>query len=171
MNAGVVPIVPRPARGTVLGFDFGTRRIGIALGEYELGTAHPLETIDAEDNQTRFGRIADLLTEWRPVALVVGLPLAMSGEAHAMTARATRFANQLHGRFNLPVFYADERLTSVEAGAKLHEAGGSSRDKAALDALAAQRILLDHFARSKPLDRPVASDGAKPVPEAANEST
>lgn len=137
--------------GTLLGFDFGTRRIGIAVGEGESGLAHPLETIDAEDNATRFARIAGLIAEWRPVALVVGLPLSLEGEAHAMTQRCRRFANQLHGRFNLPVFFVDERLTSAEAAERLREAGGAQRQKKSLDQLAAQRILQDHLARHETL--------------------
>ncbi len=142
MNGSVPPV----SGGTVLAFDFGTRRIGVAVGERETGTAHPLETIDAEDNQTRFARIAAMLQEWRPVELVVGLPLSMDGAAHEMTLRCQRFANQLRGRYDLPVYFVDERLTSADAESCLTEAGGSRFDKAAIDALAAQRILLDHLA-------------------------
>lgn len=138
--------------GTVLAFDFGTRRIGVAVGERETGTAHPLETIDAEDNQTRFARIGAMIQEWRPVELVVGLPLSMDGTEHEMTLRCQRFANQLRGRYNLQVHFADERLTSADAATRLFEAGGSSFDKAAIDALAAQRILLDHLARTDAMD-------------------
>lgn len=138
--------------GTVLAFDFGIRRIGVAVGERETGTAHPLETIEAEDNQTRFARIGAMIQEWQPVELVVGRPLFMDGAEHEMTLRCQRFANQLRGRYNLPVHFADERLTSVDAEELLHEAGGSRFDKAAIDALAAQRILLDHLARTDAMD-------------------
>ena len=136
------------AGGTVLAFDFGTRRIGVAVGERETGTAHPLETIDAEDNDTRFTRIGAMILEWRPAELVVGLPLSMDGTEHEMTLRCQRFANQLRGRYALPVHFVDERLTSADAEMRLHEAGGSCFDKAAIDALAAQCILLDHLART-----------------------
>jgi len=139
---------PTRMGGTVLAFDFGTRRIGVAVGERETGTAHPLETIEAEDNLTRFARIGAILKEWRPVELVVGLPVFMDGTTHEMTLRCQRFANQLRGRYNLPVHFADERLTSADAATRLFEAGGSRFDKAAIDALAAQRILLDHLART-----------------------
>ena len=105
-----------PARqGTVLAFDFGEKRIGVAVGEWALRQAHPLTVIRSEANAERFARIAELLREWQPVGLVVGVPLALDGTPHAMTARCTRFANQLRGRFGLPVETAEERLTSVEA--------------------------------------------------------
>lgn len=132
--------------GTVLAFDFGEKRIGVAIGETLLGQAHPLTTLHAPSNQERFGAIQALLDEWRPVLLVVGLPISLDGEAHAMTARCTRFANQLRGRFNLPVAYADERLTSLDAEERLRETGHSAKTaKAHLDAVAAQLILQSYF--------------------------
>jgi len=133
-------------RGTVLAFDFGLKRIGVAVGDWEIRGAHPLETIAAEDNDTRFARITALLAEWRPGQLVVGLPLSMDGGEHDLTRRARRFANQLQGRYRLPVVLVDERLTSFDADLRLREAGvkGSAR-KGWNDALAAQQILQDHF--------------------------
>ncbi|HRH80514.1 MAG TPA: Holliday junction resolvase RuvX [Thiobacillaceae bacterium] len=133
-------------RGTVLAFDFGLKRIGVAVGEWETGTAHALEVIAGEANGPRFARIAALIGEWRPVELVVGLPLGLDGTEHEMTHRCRRFANQLHGRFALPVVLVDERLTSAAAESELAEAGvrGVHR-KAALDGMAARRILQDHF--------------------------
>ena len=97
--------------GTVLAFDFGTRRIGVAVGEAMLKNARPLTTIDAAANDARFAAIGRLIAEWQPARLVVGLPLALDGSAHEMTARSRRFANQLHGRFGLPVALVDERLS------------------------------------------------------------
>lgn len=133
-------------RGTVLAFDFGLKRIGVAVGDWETRSAHPLETIASEVNEARFGRIAALIGEWRPVALVAGLPLSMDGGEHDLTRRARRFANQLNGRFGLPVTMVDERLTSFDADLRLREAGVKGRDRKGLDdALAAQRILQDHF--------------------------
>ncbi len=133
-------------RGSVLAFDFGTRRIGVAMGEWETGTAHALETIAAEANDARFGRIAELIAEWRPAELVVGLPLTLEGEEHELTRRCRRFANQLHGRYGLPVRLVDERLTSVEAERRLAEAGvRGERRRALTDRLAAQEILQDYF--------------------------
>ncbi len=132
--------------GTLLAFDFGLRRIGVAVGDFETRLAHPLECIDGEANELRFGRIAQLIAEWRPVQLVVGLPLSMDGEEHDLTRRSRRFANQLHGRFNLPVAMVDERLTSFDADLRLREAGvkGSLR-KGLDDTLAAQQILQDYL--------------------------
>jgi putative Holliday junction resolvase len=135
-------------RGAVLAFDFGAKRIGVAVGEWETRMAHPLETIADETNAVRFSRIAELLGEWRPVELVVGLPMSLDGEEHAMSKRCRRFANQLNGRFGLPVHLVDERLTSVAAESRLREAGiGIRNNKAAVDSLAAQEILQDYFSR------------------------
>ncbi len=138
-----------PARqGTVLAFDFGEKRIGVAVGEWALRQAHPLTVIRSEANVERFARIAELLREWQPVGLVVGVPLALDGTPHAMTARCTRFANQLRGRFGLPVETAEERLTSVEAEERLREAGHNARGaRDHIDAMAAQIILQCHFER------------------------
>lgn len=133
----------------MLAFDFGEKRIGVAVGEWETRTAHPIETIAAEANAPRFARIGELIGEWRPVELVVGLALGLDGEEHELTRRCRRFANQLNGRFGLPVRLVDERLTSVEAERRLRETGRAVRDnKAAVDSLAAQEILQDHFSRT-----------------------
>lgn len=134
------------SRGTVLAFDFGEKRIGVAVGETELRQAHPLLTIAAITNAERFGRIGELIAEWRPVLLVVGRPLSLDGEAHALTARCERFANQLHGRFKLPVEFADERLSSSDAELRLREIGHSGRKaKADIDTVAALVILEGYF--------------------------
>ena len=135
-------------KGALLAFDFGLRRIGIATGDWETRMAHPLEVIDAEDNATRFGRIAALIAEWQPVELVVGLPLSMDGQEHELSRRAQRFANQLNGRFGLPVTLVDERLTSFDADLRLREAGVKGRARKGLDdSLAAQQILQDRLDR------------------------
>jgi putative holliday junction resolvase len=137
---------PRAESGTVLAFDFGLKRIGVAIGESLLGQARSLMAIKAETNDARFAALARLIQEWQPSQLVVGLPLALDGTEHAMTARCRRFANQLVGRFGLPVTLIDERLTSASAEAQLREAGLDWRSrKAAIDALAAQHILQDYF--------------------------
>jgi putative Holliday junction resolvase len=128
-----------PERGTrtVLAFDFGLKRIGIAVGEPELGTAHPLPAIAAPG----FDLITKLISEWRPAALVVGLPVAERGE-HPLAKRVERFARQLEGRFRLPVARVDERFTSAEAESRLRETKTKSRmKKAAVDSVAAQLIL------------------------------
>lgn len=148
-----------PPSGTVIAFDFGERRIGVAIGETRIGQAHPLRIIDAAANNERFAAIAALIDEWRPALLVVGLPAPLvdddddDGAAdagtplpHSMPARCRRFANQLRGRFGLPIEFADERLSSIEAGHRLRETGHDARSaKAHLDAVAAQLILQTYF--------------------------
>jgi len=134
------------ANGTVLAFDFGERRIGVAVGELELGIAHPLETIDAAANDARFTRIAALLQEWRPVLLVVGLPLALDGSEHRLTGLARKFAQRLQGRFGIETRLVDERLTSAEAQREARASGLTDRDsKRHLDPLAAKLILEAFF--------------------------
>ncbi len=133
-------------QGCTLGFDFGVKRIGVAQGDSETAIAHPIMTIHAEDNQTRFNQIAELIKEWQVVQLVVGLPKALDGSEHEMTQRCTRFARQLSGRFQLPVYLVDERLSSVLAQSLLAEAGVfGKKQKNALDQVAAQAILYTFF--------------------------
>jgi putative Holliday junction resolvase len=106
-----------PARAlTLLAFDYGTRRVGVAVGNTLLGTARALRTIAAEGD-ARFAAVAALVREWQPDALVVGVPVHPDGSPHENTARARRFARQLHGRHRLPVHEVDERYTTVEARA------------------------------------------------------
>lgn len=144
-----MPDSARTQRGTVLAFDFGEKRIGVAVGEWELRQAHPLTTIRGEANSERFAAIAALIGEWKPAVLLVGLPVSLDGKAHAMTARCIRFANQLRGRFGLPVEYAEERLSSVEAEERLRDCGHKAKSaRQHLDALAAQIILQCFFERT-----------------------
>jgi putative Holliday junction resolvase len=132
--------------GTVLAFDFGEKRIGVATGETLLGSAHPLTVIHAESNDDRFAAIGKLIAEWRPEQLVVGLPTHADGTPHEMTRLATKFAERLKKRFDLPVSFADERLTSLDAEARLRETGRNSKSaKPLLDAVAAQLILQTWF--------------------------
>jgi putative Holliday junction resolvase len=136
---------------TLLSFDFGLARIGVAVGETETGHAHPLAPIAEEANAARFAAIEKLLAEWKPSALIVGLPTHLDGSEHAMTVRCRRFANQLHGRYGLPVSLVDERLSSAEAERRLNEAGhhGWRKQKPRLDSAAAQIILLQYFESAK----------------------
>ena len=138
--------VRNPRSGTVLAFDFGERRIGVAVGEFQLGVAHPLETIDAESNDARFTRIEALVNEWQPVLLVVGLPLAMDGGEHAMTALARKFAQRLQGRYGIETRLVDERLTSVEAEGQARDVRLDVRKaRSKIDQLAAKLILESYF--------------------------
>ncbi len=128
-----------PDQQLFLGFDFGTKRTGIATGNRLTCTADPLLTIRAEGD-ARFGPIGKLIKDWQPHALVVGVPCHPDGAAHAMTARAQKFARQLRGRFALPVHEVDERYSSVEAQSQ----GADDKD---IDAQSA-RIILEQFLRS-----------------------
>ncbi|BDT61000.1 putative pre-16S rRNA nuclease [Massilia varians] len=120
----------------VLGFDFGVKRIGIAMGNTLTGQAQPLTVIKAVDNATRFQVIGDLINEWKPARLVVGEPRHPDGAEHDMTLRSRRFANQLHGRFNLPVELVDERYSSAVIPQRRGEI---------IDAKAAAIILQQYF--------------------------
>jgi putative Holliday junction resolvase len=106
---------------TIFAFDFGIKRIGVAMGNTMLRQAEPVKVISAVDNATRFADIQKLLDEWKPARLVVGLPMHPDGAEHEMTARARKFANQLNGRFNLPVELVDERYSSAVITARRGE--------------------------------------------------
>ena len=138
------PHVSRPS--SFLAFDFGTRRIGVATGNTLTGSAEPLRTVGA-GGEAAFDAIGRLVDEWRPDALVVGVPVHPDGAAHENTRRARRFARQLHGRFHLPVHEVDERYSTTEARAE------GRRD---LDAAAAA-IILEQFLRGLE-----PADGASP---------
>ena len=138
--------MPEQDGGTVLAFDFGAKRIGVAIGESLLGGARALTSIVATDNATRFAQIAALIATWQPRSLALGLPLNSDGSDSAMTARCRRFARQLEARFELPVHLVDERYSSVEAEARLAALGHDWRKrKQEVDAAAAAIILQDYF--------------------------
>ena len=126
----------RPPTRSYLAFDFGTRRVGVASGNALTGTATPLATIAARGD-ARTAAIARLIAEWRPDELVVGVPFHPDGAPHANTARARRFARELHERFKLPVHEVDERYTTTDA----KRAGAPD-----LDAAAAAIFLEQHLA-------------------------
>ncbi|MDR1646616.1 MAG: Holliday junction resolvase RuvX [Zoogloeaceae bacterium] len=132
--------------GTVLAFDFGEKRTGVAIGETALKQAHPLMVLHAGDEALRLAAIEKLIREWCPEGLVVGRPVYVDGAAHRMTDRARAFAETLAARFRLPVAEADERLTSLDAETRLRETGRSAKAaKPLLDAVAAQLILQTWF--------------------------
>ena len=140
----------RSPAGTVLAFDFGLQRIGVAVGEPELGTAHPLPVLSAATPTGRMTAIGRLVKEWGPSLLVVGRPLGEDGAPHEMTRRAERFARQLSGRFRLPVELVDERYSSVEGESRVRAAYGARKAAAlgrgkALDSQAAQLMLEQYF--------------------------
>lgn len=143
----------RPASaGTVLAFDYGARRIGVAVGDARLRTAHPLPGVPAA-GAARMVAIARLVDEWRPERLVVGLPLGADGAPHRLVQKVERFARELGARFRLPVAQVDERYTSTEAESRVREAFGARRAAQAsrarkLDSYAAQLILQQYFDES-----------------------
>lgn len=138
--------MPDNLKGTALAFDFGERRIGVAVGEVEVGITHPLVTISTDSNDERFAAIGKLIAEWKPAMLVVGLPAHLDGTPHEMTRLARKFAQRLKGRFSLPVWLVNEQLSSVYAEGLLEEAGlRGKKQKPALDQVAAQAILMTWF--------------------------
>ena len=131
---------------TVLCFDFGEQRIGVAVGEHLLRNANPLATIESESNEIRFKTIRRMIEEWQPKLLVVGLPLNLDGKETSVTQLCKKFAKRLNGRFNLPVVLIDERYSSVEASDILNQSGIKGRaQKKMLDQVAAQTILQSYF--------------------------
>ena len=133
--------MPNPIKKplTVLAFDYGTRRVGVAVGNTEIRASQALVTIAATNADRLFEELEDLLKEWQPDQIVVGLPVHPDGSEHEMTVKAKRFGNQLHGRFNLPVTWVDERYTSA-----VLEGGSQMQDN--LDAHSAALILEQYFA-------------------------
>jgi putative Holliday junction resolvase len=129
--------MPKPM--TAMAFDYGTRRVGVAVGNSVTGNGQALKTIAASNSDGLFKEIEILLKEWQPDYLVVGKPVHPDGTEHAMTAKATRFGNQLHGRFNLAVEWVDERYTSAVLE-------GDSEMQDNLDAYSAALILEQYFA-------------------------
>lgn len=132
---------------TLLAFDFGTRHIGVAVGDTETRMAHALGALGGgAGSAERMAAIESLVREWRPSRLVVGLPLALDGTEQQMTARARRFARQLAARFGLPVDLADERLSSASAEESLRAAGrGGARHKQLVHGEAARIILQSYL--------------------------
>ncbi len=149
LNQSHLPISQRcypNITGTLLAFDFGEKRIGVAVGETLLKVAHPLLTIESEVTSVRFDQIAQIIQEWRPSLIVVGLPTHMDGTQHLLTNLAKKFAQRLEGRFNLPVVMIDERLSSADAAQNLAAQGITGiKQKNWVDAVAAQTILQSYF--------------------------
>ena len=133
---GVPPSSPGGTVETVLAFDFGLKRIGVAIGNTLVRQAQPLTVIAEASNDRKFAAIAALIQEWQPARAVVGLPLHPDGAEHEMTVRCRRFANQLHGRFGLPAALVDERYSSAVI---------ASRRGDVIDAQAAAIILQQYF--------------------------
>jgi len=142
-SAGMPDEKGKPS-GTIIAFDFGHRRIGVAVGQTLTGSATPIAVVPVA-NKPDWQAIAVIIKEWKPTAIVVGLPLAEDGGETDMSKGARRFGRQLHGRFGIPVLYEDERLTSFGAEERFVDARARGemrrKDAAFKDAIAAQIIL------------------------------
>ena len=134
---------------TALAFDFGTRSIGLAFGQSLTGSARELAPLPAKDGKPEWDRVQQLIDEWKPKVLLVGLPLNMDGSESEFGARARKFGQRLHGRSGLPVEYVDERLSTraakEEAASRGHK-GNYARDP--VDSIAA-RIILEDWLRAR----------------------
>jgi len=138
--------MPEPKIETVLAFDFGLKRIGVAVGQSLTKTAEPLPLLNAENGAPKWALIQQLIDEWHPTLLIVGLPVHMDGTEQEVTQYAKRFGNRLNGRFHLPVKWADERLSSYEAELMLKDLKQSpSHEKINVDSLSAVIILEQYF--------------------------
>ena len=131
--------------GTLIGFDFGAKRIGLAVGETSTGIANPLGAIEAEANEKRLAEIDRIVAEWHPVAFVVGQPHHSDGSEHAVAKLAEKFARRLAARYRVPVVLVDETLTSATAEAELRNMRTRAARKTDVDALAATLILQSYL--------------------------
>ncbi|MGL5007099.1 MAG: Holliday junction resolvase RuvX [Plesiomonas sp.] len=131
---------------TMMAFDFGTKSIGVAIGQEITATARPIASLKARDGIPDWAQIEKLLNEWKPDLVVVGLPLNMDGTEQPVTALARKFANRIHGRFGQAIALHDERLSTVEARSHLFSHGGyRALDKGRVDATSASVILESWF--------------------------
>ncbi|HLB57198.1 MAG TPA: Holliday junction resolvase RuvX [Gammaproteobacteria bacterium] len=134
----------------LLGFDFGLKRIGVAVGQTVTKTARPLTTLKANDGIPRWEECEKLVKMWQPTALVVGIPLNMDGTEQRLTHLAKQFANVLQERFHLPVYGMDERLSTKEARDRLFKEGGyKALQNGQIDSIAAQLILQNWLTQSQ----------------------
>jgi len=135
-------------QGLLLGFDFGTKRIGVAIGQMITHSARPLPSIKAVNGLPSKETLAKLIKQWQPEALVVGIPLNMDGSEQAVTIKARYFAEWLRENFHLPVHEIDERLTTKAAKERLFAEGGyKALQDGQVDSVAAQLILQNWLAR------------------------
>jgi putative holliday junction resolvase len=130
------------AAKTFIAFDFGTRKIGVAVGQTVTMTATPLACLKVKQGAANWKQVSILLDRWQPTGLVVGIPLHLDATSQSMTFKARKFAGELANNFTLPVYEVDERLTTVEARARLYELGGfKALQKMSVDSFAAKLIL------------------------------
>lgn len=138
----------KPGQRTILGFDFGTKSIGVAVGQEVTGTASPLNALKAVDGIPNWDLLQKVFEEWQPHLAVVGLPLNMDGSNQQVTFSAKKFANRLNAKYRVPIETFDERLTTVEAKAELFEMGGYKKlEKGKVDSASACLILESWLSR------------------------
>ncbi len=126
----------------LLGFDFGTKRIGVAIGQVVTKMARPLATLAAKNGVPNWDQMSQLIKRWNPEAFVIGIPLNMDGTEQPLTQLARDFARMMHERYKLPIYEIDERLTTVDARERLFQAGGyQALQNGQVDSAAAQIIL------------------------------
>ena len=140
----------KKAPEVLLGFDFGTKRIGVAVGQTITKTARPLETLAAKAGEPQGDALAKLIKTWQPDALVVGIPLNMDGTEQPLTILARNFANYLRAQWQLPVYEVDERLTTRDAREQIFLKGGyKALQNRQIDSIAAQLILETWFMQTE----------------------
>lgn len=143
------PPISNPPK-TILGLDFGTRRIGLAVGDAGLCIAHPAGMIDVRSERQCWERLEHVVSEWKPGLFVVGLPVRADGGEHALSETVRAFGRRLEKRFKIPVHFVDERFTSAEAAGRLSEGGLRGRaQKRHLDEVSAMSILQSYFDRGR----------------------
>lgn len=128
-----------------LAFDYGEKRIGVATGNLQLASTQALTILNCQNEQPNWLEVEAIIKEWQVEAFVVGLPLNMDDSEQLITQKAKKFGNRLHGRFGLPIFFHDERLSSAEVKEYLFEIGGYKKLQQDIDAYAAELILKSFF--------------------------
>lgn len=142
-------VVKEVGQRTIIGFDFGKKYIGVAVGQEITGSASPLGSIKANDGIPHWDSLTNYLTEWQPDLIVVGLPLNMDGSEQQLTKDARKFGNRIAGRFGLKVEFQDERLTTADAKEQLFSRGGyKNLKKDNIDAESARLIIESFFEQS-----------------------
>jgi len=142
-------IAKQVGQRTIIGFDFGKKYIGVAVGQEITGSASPLGSIKANEGIPHWNSLASYLTEWQPDLIVVGLPLNMDGSEQQLTKDARKFGNRIAGRFGLKVEFQDERLTTADAKEQLFSRGGyKNLKKDNIDAESARLIIESFFEQS-----------------------
>jgi putative holliday junction resolvase len=139
---------------TLLAFDYGEKRIGVAVGNTLTRNARALIVVENRSREYRFEEIGKLVTEWKPDTIVVGMPMHPDGTQHEMSALAKRFGNQMNGRFNVPVQWVDERYSSVDAKADLRARGVRTNARGRFDDIDAEaaRVILQQYLDGLPQD-------------------